>query len=161
MAAAGTWEQARAAYWHHNEIWDEECGWRISLAGQGEDRCTWRIGDVVYKAGKRDTASPCDHAAGTGARRHGYRWAPPASTLYEVPGRRGGTVPVLAMPCLESDGSEADPALEAEMQAHAGPDRHGIAAGGTSCAVIGGQPVVIDCCTVRLGREEGGGRGSA
>jgi hypothetical protein len=161
MNQVGTWEQARAAYWHHSEIWDEEYGWQISLAGQGEDRCAWRIGDVVYKVGKRDSANRYDHATGEEARRRGYRWAPPASTLYEVPGRWGETVPVLAMPYLEGDGTEADAALESEMQAQAGPDRHGIAVDGTNYVVIGGQPVVIDCCTVRLSYAEGDSRHAA
>lgn len=158
MNKVGTQDEAFAVYLHHNAMWDEQYGPLITLAGQGEDRCAWRIGNTVYKVGKRASANRYDHATGTEARRRGYRWAPPASTLHEIPDRWGGTTPVLAMPYLESDGSDPDPVLEAEMHAQAGPNRHGIAVDGSNYVVIARQPIVIDCCSVSLPRMEGDSR---
>jgi hypothetical protein len=67
----------------------------------------------------------------------------------------GDDVAVLAMPYLESDGSTADPALMAEMQAQAGGQ-----VDGTNYVVIAGQPVVIDFCTVNFsGRPSARSRG--
>lgn len=143
----GTFEDAAAVYlWHEHDAWDERIGNDITIAGQGEDRTVYRIGDIAYKVGRRPTANPYDHAGQEEARRRGYRWAPPASTLWTVhDGLYDEDCPVLAMPYLEGDGTEADPALMAEMQAQAGGKIDG-----TNYVIIGGQPVVIDFCTVRL-----------
>jgi hypothetical protein len=169
----GTSCDAWAAFLYHNGIWLEDYDWRITLAGRGEDRYAYLIGDVVYKVGEKDTANRYDHATGAEARRRGYRWAPPASTLYEVPDLYADdqTVPVLAMPYLESDGTDADPELEAEMHQQAGEGRAPhcsrvdcwcrYAVDDTNYVVIGGQPVVIDCCTVSLPWVEGDSRAVA
>lgn len=145
----GTAQDAIAVYLQHeHDVLDDRLGW-IEPCGAGEDRTVYRIGNVAYKIGRRATANPYDHRTQEEARRRGYRWAPAASTLWTIDDLEWDErVPVLAMPHLESDGTTADPALMAEMQAQAGD---GI--DGTNYVVIGGQPVVIDFCTVRLAAQ--------
>ena len=117
---------------------------RICYLASGEDRTVYIADGVVYKIGSRDTANPYDHEVQQEARARGYRWAPPASTLWTVTDQYGDEE-VLAMPYLEDDGTEPDPRALAEMHEQTG--------GGVdweNYVVIGGQPIVFDCCTVRL-----------
>lgn len=151
MTTCGTLEDAVAVYYQHeHDVTDDRLGW-VEPCGAGEDRTVYRVGGVAYKIGTRPTANPYDHRTQEEARRRGYRWVPAASALWTVhDGVWGEDVTVLAMPYLESDGSVPDPALMAEMQAQANPG--GDAVDYTNYVVIAGQPVVIDFCTVRLGR---------
>ena len=147
--AVGTLEDAVALYLQHEyDVIDDRLGW-VGPCGKGEDRTVYRVGDVAYKIPTRLTANPYDHHVQEEARRRGYRWAPAASALWHVRDPYGDDVDVLAMPYLEDDGSTADPALMAEMQAQAGG-----AVDGTNYVVIAGQPVVIDFCAVSLSSEE-------
>ena len=154
-AAIGTAGDALAAYLQHeHDVIDDRLGW-IEPCGSGEDRTVYRIGNVAYKIGRRATANPYDHRTQEEARRRGYRWAPAASSLFTVhDGVWDEDYDVLAMPYLEGDGSEADPALMAEMQSQAragdGQGRGRDEIDGTNYVIIAGQPVVIDFCTVRL-----------
>ena len=63
----------------------------------------------------------------------------------------------LAMTYLEDDGTSSDPELMAEMRAQA-RSRNGDPVDGTNYVVIGGQPIVIDFCTVHLPRDAGPAR---
>jgi hypothetical protein len=114
--------------------------------GAGEDRVAYRLGNVVYKVGSRQSANPYDHDAQCEARLRGYRWVPEWSELYELENEYGDPCPILAMPYLEDDGSVADPQLYAEMQAQGGGQIDH-----TNYVVISGQPFCFDFCTVRLG----------
>jgi hypothetical protein len=145
----GTHADAVAIYYQHeHDVTDDRLGW-VEPCGSGEDRTVYRVGDVVYKIPTRPTANPYDHRTQTEARHRGYRWAPAASTLWTVrDGVWGEDVAVLAMPYLESDGTDPDPALMAEMKAQSGGT-----VDGTNYVVIAGQPIVIDFCTVNLGSK--------
>ena len=116
----------------------------IDYLASGEDRTVYIADGIVYKVGSRDTANPYDHEVQQEARARGYRWAPPASTLWTVTTEYGDEE-VLAMPYLEDDGTNADPQALAEMheQTGGGVDR-------SNYVVIDGQPVVFDGCTVQL-----------
>jgi hypothetical protein len=148
----GTPEEAAAVYYQHvHQASDDRLGY-IEPCNSGEDRTVYRVGDVVYKVPRsRLTANLYDHRTQEEARRRGYRWAPPASTLWKVhDGVWDQDVDVLAMPYLEDDGSAPDPVLLAEMQAQTGLNKHGIAVDSSNYVVIGGQPIVLDFSTVVL-----------
>ena len=144
----GALADAVAVYYQHElDVVDERLGW-VEPCGAGEDRTVYRVGGTAYKIPTRPTANPYDHHMQEEARRRGYRWAPAASALWTFADAWGDEVAVLSMPYLQSDGSTPNADLMAEMQAQSG--------GGVDSAnyiVIAGQPVVIDFCTVRLGRE--------
>lgn len=151
MTETGSLQDAHAAYLEHVEwmglharIGDTSADGRFTLIGIGEDRHVYRCGGVVYKVGRRDTANHYDHRTQEQARALGYRWAPPASSLYVVPGDCGD-VPVLAMPYLPDDGSDPDPDLLAEMHDQVGAEIDRI---GGNYVVRNRQPTVVDCCTV-------------
>jgi hypothetical protein len=146
----GTGEEAVAAWLaHHEWMWQARLGdsdGQFTLVGRGEDRSVYRCGDVVYKVGSRPSANPYDHEVQEAARAAGCRWAPPASSLYRlaVP---GGVDSVLAMPYIVDDGTRVDPELLAEMNAQTGG---GVDALADNYMVVGGQPIVVDGCTVDL-----------
>lgn len=153
MTTVGTLKDAAAIYYQHeHDVTDDRLGW-VEPCGAGEDRTVYRVGDIVYKIPTRPSANPYDHHTQEEARRRGYRWAPPASTLWKVrDGVWGVDVDVLAMTYLEDDGTSPDPELMAEMRAQA-RSRNGGPVDGTNYVVIGGQPIVIDFCTVHLPQD--------
>jgi hypothetical protein len=119
---------------------------RVTLIGKGEDRYAYLLHGVVYKIGTRASANRYDHETQVEARRRRYRWAPTASTLYEVPDEWRIPVPILAMSYHPDDGTTPDPAALADMMRQSG--------GGvdpTNFTVTNRQPIVIDFCTVELG----------
>jgi hypothetical protein len=135
-AHIGTRDGAVTAYLAYRGV-----GW-AEVIGQGEDRTAYLVDGVVYKVGRRMTANPYDHGILTAWRAAGAPWAP-ESSLYAVADEYGEEWPVMAMPCLLDDGSTAEPAALATMHEQTGGqvDRG-------NYAVIKGQPIVLDGCTV-------------
>ncbi|GHE31743.1 hypothetical protein GCM10017673_38120 [Streptosporangium violaceochromogenes] len=138
-----TFDDALAAFYAYMRVeWDE----RVQKIGQGEDRCAYLVDGVVYKMGPRATANPYDHATLEAARRAGLPWAPPSELFQLVNKYSGEEWSIMAMPYIQDDGTDPDPDAMARMREETGGQ-----VDFTNYRTIGGQPVVIDGCTVDRG----------
>lgn len=135
-------DDATAAYRAYDRVeWDE----RVQKIGEGEDRCAYLVNGIVYKIGRSATANPYDHETLEAARRAGLPWAPP-SELFQLVNGYGEKWSIMAMPYIRDDGTDPDPDAMARMREETGGQ-----VDFTNYRTIGGQPVVIDGCTVDRG----------